>query len=92
MRPYYFDFNAQRTRRAAAIVTFERAMRGGLWPPRQPRRFGEAVRAAVRLVRLWRRRIREREELSALDARMLRDIGVTPVEVEAEINKPFWRP
>ena len=91
MRPYYFDFDAPRTRRATAIVAFERTMRGGLRPPRQPRRFGEILHAAATLVRLWHRRIRGRGALARLDARMLRDIGVTPSEAAGEINKPFWR-
>ena len=92
MRPYYFDFDPQRTRRAAAVVAFERAMRnGGLWPAPRPRRLGDMMHAAVALLRLWRRRIHERQQLARLDVRMLRDIGVTPVEVEGEINKPFWR-
>jgi uncharacterized protein YjiS (DUF1127 family) len=45
--------------------------------------------AAVR--EAWRRR-RSRVYLSELDAHMLKDIGVTPVEAELEANKPFWLP
>src|SRR5580704_6682595 len=39
----------------------------------------------------WRRLSRSRADLARLDDRMLRDIGVTRVEVWREINKPFWR-
>ena len=39
----------------------------------------------------WRQRARERDELSKLDARSLRDLGVTPGAAEFEVNKPFWR-
>ena len=36
-------------------------------------------------------RSRERQVLASLDARGLRDIGVTPYEAGVEANKPFWR-
>jgi uncharacterized protein YjiS (DUF1127 family) len=49
------------------------------------------VVAALALLRLWRRRARERALLATLDERMLRDIGVEPSDVEREINRPFWR-
>ena len=40
---------------------------------------------------LWLRRRRERRELLRLDDRTLRDIGLTRVDAEFLINKPFWR-
>ena len=36
-------------------------------------------------------RHRERSALSAMDDRLLRDIGVTRADVDHEINKPAWR-
>lgn len=36
-------------------------------------------------------RLRERQTLAGLDARALRDIGVTPYEAGVEARKPFWR-
>ena len=39
----------------------------------------------------WRCRRRGRAELAQLDDRMLRDIGVSRVDVWREVNKPFWR-
>jgi len=39
----------------------------------------------------WRRRIRERDQLAALDDRMLQDIGLTRSDAEFLANKPFWR-
>jgi uncharacterized protein YjiS (DUF1127 family) len=45
----------------------------------------------VRGVVQWRRRRRELDELARLSERELRDIGVTPGEVAAELRKPFWR-
>ncbi|QYZ70842.1 DUF1127 domain-containing protein [Neotabrizicola shimadae] len=41
------------------------------------------------LAALYRQRTRNR--LALLDDRMLRDIGLDPVEAETEIAKPFWR-
>jgi uncharacterized protein YjiS (DUF1127 family) len=39
----------------------------------------------------WRRRIRDRAELAALDDRMLSDIGITRADAEFLSRKPFWR-
>lgn len=50
--------------------------------------------AAARLWALfgvWRRRVRERRALADFTDRDLRDIGVTRVDVQNELAKPFWR-
>jgi len=39
----------------------------------------------------WRRRVRERRALAEFTDRDLRDIGVTRVDVQNELAKPFWR-
>ena len=39
----------------------------------------------------WRRRARERRELASLDTRTIRDLGLSPSDVQFEVNKPFWR-
>lgn len=41
--------------------------------------------------RAWRRR-QSRRALAGLNAFLLRDIGVSYAEAEAEANKPFWVP
>ncbi|NKB56883.1 MAG: DUF1127 domain-containing protein [Alphaproteobacteria bacterium] len=51
----------------------------GLW-----RRFYE-------IFACWRRRNRQRFDLSKLDDRMLRDIGISWEEADNESSKPFWR-
>ena len=40
---------------------------------------------------VWRERVRARNELSRLDERSLRDIGLTPADRDFLVNKPFWR-
>lgn len=61
----------------------------GLSRPRLTFRFG--------LIRLfdvmfaWQDRIRQRRHLASLDNRLLRDIGLSKVDVEQETTKPFWR-
>ena len=55
------------------------------------RRLQEALssrlwRAAVR----WAARAGQRHDLAALDAHLLKDIGVTPAEAAREAAKPFW--
>jgi uncharacterized protein YjiS (DUF1127 family) len=37
------------------------------------------------------RRARQRRDLAALSDHSLRDIGLSRVDVESEISKPFWR-
>jgi uncharacterized protein YjiS (DUF1127 family) len=39
----------------------------------------------------WRRRAQQRRELATLDARTLRDLGLSASDVNFEANKPFWR-
>ncbi len=40
----------------------------------------------------WRVRTRTRHDLALLDARLLRDIGLTTRDASHEVQKPFWRP
>lgn len=40
---------------------------------------------------LWRRRARERGELTRMSARDARDLGIDPGVVAFEASKPFWR-
>lgn len=42
-------------------------------------------------LRLAWRRYRSRQRIAELDGYLLKDIGVTFAEAEAEANKPFWR-
>ncbi len=39
----------------------------------------------------WQRRANERHHLAALDARLLRDMGITKTEAAREAALPFWR-
>jgi uncharacterized protein YjiS (DUF1127 family) len=61
---------------------------GATRPRRRP---AELARAVVRVAWLALARSRERRVLASLDARTLRDIGVTPYEAGVEARKPFWR-
>jgi uncharacterized protein YjiS (DUF1127 family) len=47
--------------------------------------------AATRLIAQWIERSRQRQALASLEERMLRDIGITRVDVARECEKPFWR-
>ena len=47
----------------------------------------------MRVLALWRRRIRTRAKLrnlSALDDHILQDIGMTRSQLICEASKPFW--
>ena len=39
----------------------------------------------------WLERMHQRRQLAQLSDHMLKDIGLTRADVEAEISKPFWR-
>jgi uncharacterized protein YjiS (DUF1127 family) len=48
-------------------------------------------RQLLNTVRLWQQRARGRQQLREFDDHMLRDIGITRLQAEAEATKPFWR-
>ena len=70
---------------------------GAYTGPRRPTAasFGEIlVEAATRAVRTlltWQERDQQRHALAQLDARMLKDVGLSRAEVDLESRKPFWR-
>ncbi len=41
-------------------------------------------------LRLWQARRRSRIALSRLDARLLRDCGLSERDVRQEVERPFW--
>jgi len=43
-------------------------------------------------LREWRRRAESRRDLLDFDGHLLRDIGLTRMDVDREVNKPFWQP
>ena len=47
--------------------------------------------AFSQILATWRQRARQRRELSTLDNRTLRDLGLSASDVNFEINKPLWR-
>lgn len=51
-----------------------------------------ALRAALEHLLLWHDRAAQRRQLQMMDDRMLKDIGLTRADVDAETEKPFWRP
>jgi uncharacterized protein YjiS (DUF1127 family) len=60
---------------------------------RQPRHSAlfDLGAATVATLARWQQRARERDELAHLDWRELKDIGLTSADVQALIDKPFWR-
>ena len=56
----------------------------GELPPGRRRSSWDAMR------QLWRR-YRSRQRIAQLDSHMMKDIGISFAEAEAEANKPFWR-
>jgi uncharacterized protein YjiS (DUF1127 family) len=54
------------------------------------RAFGLRALCGLR-IREWRRRMRERHEISGFGERDLRDICLDRCVAEQEVRKPFWR-
>jgi uncharacterized protein YjiS (DUF1127 family) len=54
-------------------------------------RLAGAGRRAFATIRTWNRRRRERDQLSALNDRMLSDIGITRADAVFLSSKPFWK-
>ena len=65
----------------------------GLGPalPRRESRFASWLSRARARIALWQQRSQGRRQLLALDDHVLRDIGISRVQAEAEAHKPFWR-
>ncbi len=51
----------------------------------------EAAARALRTLLTWQERDRQRHALAQLDARMLKDIGLSQAEVALELHEPFWQ-
>jgi uncharacterized protein YjiS (DUF1127 family) len=56
------------------------------------RAVGRAGSAAIDALLTWQERAAERAHLSALEDRILRDIGLSRADADHEASKPFWRP
>ena len=52
---------------------------------------GTRLRHLFGLLPQWHGRWKQRRDLAGLDARLLRDIGVTPRQALQEVDKPFWQ-
>jgi uncharacterized protein YjiS (DUF1127 family) len=50
-----------------------------------------ALQHAAALLATWRRRLRERRELAAMDERTRHDLGLSRFDAFYEARKPFWR-
>ncbi|WP_315834837.1 DUF1127 domain-containing protein [Bradyrhizobium prioriisuperbiae] len=59
-----------------------------IWP--QLRELAAKTRMLLQLAGLWLERRRTRDQLSDLSSEQLRDVGLNPVTVRREIEKPFW--
>ena len=76
---------------SVSLLTRQGAAPRGATPGAGPTTTGLFVGILDRLL-LWQERASQRQALSNLDDRMLRDIGVTRAEADHEAGKFFWRP
>jgi len=52
---------------------------------------GDGIGAIASQLAVWHDHARMRRHLTHMDERLLRDIGLSPLDAKREINKPFWR-
>jgi uncharacterized protein YjiS (DUF1127 family) len=72
----------------ARVGTSHATLAGAMIVPAAP--WTSAV-AVVEGALAWFERARQRRHLSELSDHMLKDIGLSRADVEAEAAKPFWR-
>ncbi len=66
--------------------TIEQNLYASAAPPRPS--FGQR---AVLAVTVWRQRREVRRRLAEMDARSLRELGISPAAAAYESGQPFWR-
>lgn len=49
------------------------------------------IQQLLALLQTWQQRHRSRQQLAQLDSRLLADTGISEVERQVELSKPFWR-
>ena len=67
-------------------VLESRRVTAGAWTPQN------ILSSWARTTEIWLIRRQGRQDLSALDDRMLNDIGISREEALWKAGKPFWRP
>ena len=58
---------------------------------RAPASPGSRAASLLRHILTWAERVRQRRALQALDEWVLKDIGLSRVDVMREYDKPFWQ-
>ncbi|GGF69399.1 hypothetical protein GCM10011332_24440 [Terasakiella brassicae] len=53
-------------------------------------RLGTTLKTVHKTLFVWLHRHKSRKSLAYLSDHMLKDVGLTKAQVEAEIAKPFW--
>jgi uncharacterized protein YjiS (DUF1127 family) len=54
-------------------------------------RYQRSDRGWIALVKIWWRRMEDRQTLATMDDQSLHDIGITRCDAMNEASKPFWR-
>ena len=56
-----------------------------------PQRSEGLLNQVRRTLATWSRRAESRRHLARFDSHLMRDLGITPGELEREVSKPFWQ-
>lgn len=40
---------------------------------------------------VWQERSMQRQHLAGVEPHLLKDMGISPADVQSEVGKPFWR-
>ena len=63
----------------------------GWRPLARPPVSGSMILRILDQIMLWQERTRSRQQLAALDERMLQDIGIDRAAADREASQAFWR-
>jgi uncharacterized protein YjiS (DUF1127 family) len=74
---------------SARVGASHATLTGGMMVPATP---WTSAAVLIEGVLAWAERVRQRRHLSELSDHMLKDIGLSRADVEAEVAKPFWLP
>lgn len=78
-------------KRTSFFVMFVRSVNDGQRRDVAHASLTQMVRRSVVLLNRWWHRVEDRNQLSIMSERELRDIGLSHHEADWEIRKPFWR-
>jgi uncharacterized protein YjiS (DUF1127 family) len=84
-------FGKAKCKSTSSFLMFVRSLKEGQRRDVAHASLTQMVRRSIVLLNRWWRRVEDRNRLSIMSERELRDIGLSRLDADREIRKPFWR-